>query len=395
VLLKRIDDLINKEVIRYSPTLLEIGEHITSVITKKQQEPRILAHFSQDETLIQAYRDNKDLYATIASQVYKKDYYECMEKWQDGMANPAGKKLRSRMKQLVLAIMYGKGSQTLSEDLKITLEEAQDIIEQFYTTYPKIKLWIDKVMEDAMTTGFVETLWGRRRRLPDLLLEPYEFSCKVSKPLNFNPLFDIPNEIILEDTSKVELYKNRMLNARYWKEKQEIKKQAEKAGVKIKDNNSFIAQAKRQCVNAIIQGSAADMSKRAMILINRNERLKELGFKLLIPVHDELAGECPRENAEEVSQLLSKLMRESALPECSVPMKCDTYVVSRWYEDDFSDSITEEYNKLLKGDAEKNKKPLLEEEALSKMTENHSEIDLNILKEMCFGQFECGKYEKI
>jgi DNA polymerase-1 len=355
-----------------------------------QQEPRILAHFSGDEALIEAYRNNRDLYSTIASQVYKKTYYECMERWEDGSPNPTGKKLRGQMKQLVLAIMYGKGAQSLAEDLKISVEEAQAIIEQFYNTYPKVKVWIDNTIESAKKNGYVETLWGRRRRLPDIQLEPYEITCEMRKPLNFNPLFDVPTEVVVEDTSMIDIYKEKLRKARYWKEKQEIKARAEKDGVKIKDNNSFIAGAIRQCVNAVIQGTAADMSKRAMILVHNNKRLKELGFKLLLTVHDEIVGECPRETSEEAAKLLSQLMKEAATPECSVPMKCDTYIVSRWYEDDFSDSITESYNKLLKGD-----EPLTPEQAFRKISEEHSEIDDVYLEKMCLGTFECGVYEEI
>ena len=88
------------------------------------------------------------------------------------------------------------------------------------------------------------------------------------------------------------------------------------------------------------------MSKLAMRKVFDNQRLKELGFKIVLQIHDELIGECPKENAEEVSTILSDVMKHCAEPVVQVPFKCDTYIVPRWYDDDFGDIIREEYAKL-------------------------------------------------
>ena len=121
-----------------------------------------------------------------------------------------------------------------------------------------------------------------------------------------------------------------------------------KEGVIVKDNSGFISQAERQSVNARIQGSAATMSKKAMIKVYRDQKLKDLGFKLMIAVHDELIGECPKENAEEVAERLSDLMKISALPEVQVPFKCDPTIEDSWYYTKYETSVKGEYSELLK-----------------------------------------------
>ena len=107
--------------------------------------------------------------------------------------------------------------------------------------------------------------------------------------------------------------------------------QAAKEGIIIKDNGSYIADAERQCVNSIIQGTAADMTKKAMIAIGNDEILKELNCKLVLQVHDEVIAECPIENAKKCAERLSELMIESAKEKISVPMKCDAEITKQWY----------------------------------------------------------------
>ena len=102
------------------------------------------------------------------------------------------------------------------------------------------------------------------------------------------------------------------------------------------DNGAKIADAQRQCVNARIQGSAADMSKLAMILVGNDERLKELGFRLLVPVHDELIAECPEENVKECSERFAMLMSQAAESRLTIPIKCDVEVTKRWYGETYN-----------------------------------------------------------
>lgn len=298
-----------------------------------QQEPRTLAHMSKDQNLIQAYKDGKDIYAWIAEKIYKVPYEECKEFRPDGTKNDEGKKRRDSVKSIILGIMYGRGAKAIAEQLGCSTKEAQRIVDQFYDSFPKVRKWMDDTMHKAHITGYVETAWGRKRRLPDLLLEPYEFKMLDSQPMDFDPLsfdslepvsFDVP-----EKTKKE--YIKRLDSTWSMKEKRNIITEAKQRGISIKDNGGFIADAERQCINSIIQGSAADMSKLAMIAIGTDERLKQLNCKLLIPVHDEVIAECPEEHAKECAQRLSQLMIEAAASKISVPMKCDAEVTRVWY----------------------------------------------------------------
>ena len=99
----------------------------------------------------------------------------------------------------------------------------------------------------------------------------------------------------------------------------------------IKDNGAKIADATRQCVNARIQGSAADLTKLAMIELHNNEELRELGFRMLIPVHDEIIAECPEKNAKRCAELLAQTMSRAAERVLEMPIKCDVEVTRAWY----------------------------------------------------------------
>jgi len=134
---------------------------------------------------------------------------------------------------------------------------------------------------------------------------------------------EVPENIVLMYIKKLRTCRTRF-------EKQSIKNQAKDKGIIIKDNGGYIAEARRQCVNSRIQGSAADQTKLAMILIGNDKQLKDLGFRLLLQVHDELIGECPEENAKEVSERFSALMVEAA-KDLKVPSKCDVEISKRWY----------------------------------------------------------------
>ena len=297
------------------------------------QEPRLTAHMSQDEKMIQAYKDGKDLYVEIASIAYGLPYSECQEFRPDGTRNPEGKERRGAAKAIVLGVCYGKGVAAIADDLGISKKKAQEIYDKIMISFPGLKRFMDDSEEMAREKGFVTTVWGRKRRLPNMQLEPYEFSFVGGIRRDFDPLFDdedledSPNEISEEIKKK---YIKLMSKAYGRKEKEIVRARAKEEGILIKDNGGYIAEATRQCVNSRIQGSAADMTKKAMILIGNDEKMKELGFRLLLPVHDELIGEAPRENAKEAGERLSYLMIEAA-KDLSVPSKCDVEITERWY----------------------------------------------------------------
>ena len=311
-----------------------------------QQEPRLLSHYSGDEHMVNAYKEGKDLYAMIASKVYHNNYEDNLEfNPITKKIQPDGKHRRTSVKSLLLGLMYGRGTKSIAEQLNCSFEEANDIKNGFFNEFPKVEQWMSNTQVEAKQRGYVEDIWGRRRRLPDLLREKYEVTYKNSVT-TFNPLIGGTGKYNPNNEGIINTYKTKLNNAKYKSEIDNIKKEASQIGISIKDNSGFIAQAERQCVNARIQGGAASMSKRAMINVYNNEELRELGFKLLIAVHDELIGECPIENAERVKELLSQEMIDSALPEVKVPMKCDTDSFPAWYYDVYQAEIKKEFDTL-------------------------------------------------
>jgi DNA polymerase I-like protein with 3'-5' exonuclease and polymerase domains len=315
-----------------------------------QQEPRLLSSYSGDENMINAYKQGKDLYATIASKIYHNDYWDNMEFKEDGTPSPEGKKRRSSVKGLLLGIMYGMGPASLAATIKGTIQDAQQIIDDFYKEFPKVKQWIDRTNADAKTYGFVEDMWGRRRRLPDIQMPKFELTYKdeSSNTIDFNPILGTLNLVKKEVNPKIAKYEKLLEKANGLKEITAIKTDAKKEGVNIVDNGGYISRAERQCVNARVQGGAATMSKKAMIKVHHDEELQRLGFRLMLAVHDELIGECPQENAEQVADRLCEIMKGAALPECITPFKCDPTIESVWYETDYSDNIRQTYSKLCK-----------------------------------------------
>lgn len=301
-----------------------------------QQEPRCLAHMSGDEHMINAYLEGKDLYGTIASKIYKMPYEECLEFRPDGSVNPEGKARRTSVKPVLLGIMYGRGVPSIAEQMKITPKEAQGIIDDFYNGFPKVKDFVDFAQQFAHDYGFVETAWGRKRRLTNMLLDPIEIKkCIKDYDEDFDVFAFNADEVIPQDdyVSDEVYYKYlRLMKQAFGRaKKQEVIDLALKEGYVITDNSAKIAEAQRQCVNSIIQGSAADMTKITMIKIHDDEELNKLGYKLIIPVHDEVLGVCPKENAKAVRDRLEHIMVHIVDGFFKIPMKCDIEVTERWY----------------------------------------------------------------
>lgn len=299
-----------------------------------QQEPRSLAHMSGDEHFQSAYKEGKDIYAWCASMVYHVDYEECKEFRPDGSVNPEGKKRRSSMKSVILGLMYGRGASAIAEQLNISMQEAKGIIDAFNDAFPKVKEYTDFLQHQAATEGYVQTAYGRKRRLPDMMLPDYEF--KVSDPTklaSFDPLDFAGNNSgngeIPED--RKQYFTQKMNKAWGFSQKAKIKDEAAAEGIQIIDNGGKKADASRQCLNSVIQGSAADITKRAMIDIYNDDELNALQFKMLIPVHDEIIGECPKENAKRCAERLEEVMINCCKDVIKTPMACDTEICERWY----------------------------------------------------------------
>lgn len=312
-----------------------------------QQEPRLLAHYAQDAHMIQAYREGKDLYATMAARVYGNDYWDNMEHLEDGTPNPEGKKRRSSVKSICLGLLYGRGTASVAEQVGVSVKEAQALVDRFFNGFPTIKKWIQETQQVAHKMGYVEDVMGRRRRLPDIQLPKYDFKLKdPTKDIEFNPILNVDSDVSSYSNPLASKYRKLIEKVSSRKDFNSIREQAEKDGISIIDNTGFISRAERQCVNARVQGGAGTITKIAMINVANDPDMIKMGFKILICVHDEIIGECPQEYAAEAGKRLSEIMIQSAAQVCSVPMKVDTYQVSRWYEDDFSDLINEKYAKL-------------------------------------------------
>ena len=302
-----------------------------------QQEPKVMTQMCGDPKMIKAYQEGKDLYAEIAALSFNTTYENCLEFRPDGTTNPDGKNRRSQAKSILLGVLYGRGVPSIAEQLGTTTKKAQAIKDSVFKGFPAIPKFEEDSLDMAYEKGYVTTLWGRKRRLPDLQLPEYEFKWKDGARPD-NDLLDFDEEVFgeVEDTSVpdelVQKYTRRLRQA-YFGQKRKIFEDANKEGIWVVDNGAKIADAQRQCVNARIQGSAADMSKLAMILVGNDERLKELGFRLLIPVHDELIAECPEENVKECSERFAMLMSKAAESGLSIPIKCDVEITKAWYGD--------------------------------------------------------------
>ena len=240
-----------------------------------QIEPRVLAFLSGDESMINAYKEGKDLYAIMGSQVYQLPYEDCREFYPDGTVNAEGKHRRTTMKSVLLGIMYERGATAIGEQFNKSAEWAQQLIDNFYKSFPKINQYRLKIENMAETYGYVTTITGRKRRLPDMQLED-------------------------------------------------------------KDDYRY-QEAHRQSLNSVIQGSSADIMKLSMIAIYNDPRYKELDCHMIITVHDELIMEVPEDHIKEGAELLVGTMKRVGHSLIDLPMSVDAEVNDYWYGENLAE----------------------------------------------------------
>ena len=197
-----------------------------------QIELRLLAHIANDETMIAAFRSGEDIHAVTASQVFGVPLAE---------VTPLQ---RSHAKAVNFGIVYGISAFSLAQDIGVFQNEAKAYMDSYFAKYHGVRTYMTRVVEQAKADGYVTTLFGRRRDLPEL------------KSSNFNL-------------------------------------------------RSF---GERVALNMPIQGTAADIIKAAMVRVDARMRAEKLQARLLLQVHDELIVECPAEEAETVKTILTEEM---------------------------------------------------------------------------------------
>ena len=313
-----------------------------------QQEPKILAYKSGDPKMIDAFQKNRDIYATIAALSFNKPYEDCLEFYVDengkktDQVNREGKERRTSAKSIVLGITYGRSTKTVGEQLfgknkEMTDDEktkaAQNVYDAVLGAFPNLDQFMHKCQNDARKNGYVETILGRRRHIRDMQLKPYEFRAGKGY---INPDIDPLDQKTLKKKNELPERVVKALEKEFSRYKykgqiyKRIKQLEEEDHIKVINNTKKITDATRQCVNSVIQGSAAELTKIALLKIFNNEEWHQLGARVLLPVHDELIAEVPIRNAKRAGELLGGLMSEagSFLP---FTINCDVTTTYRWY----------------------------------------------------------------
>ena len=267
--------------------------------------------------------------------------------------------------------MYGRGARAIAEQIGSTVERAQEIVDDFYKSFPSVKAWMEASLAKLKEKEYVEDFYGRRRRLPDINLPAYD--VKRLKPQStaetFNPFINCSDrevEDLLVQEWKVKVKEKVDASQRFQREKaikegrvfvendemsnkqyETLAKEALKKGIKIEAFTGRRSQAERQCVNAMIQGGAATMTKIAMNKIYRDPILNQYGFKMLIGVHDELIGQCKEEYKDICADRLCEVMKTCVSDIVDVPFKCDPSVERKWYFSEMAYSLQDKYKNLV------------------------------------------------
>ena len=197
-----------------------------------QIELRILAHITGDEHMQQAFLNGEDIHRSTAAKIYGIPQSEVTPR------------LRSSAKAINFGIMYGKGAYSLSKDIGVTVKEADAFLKNYLAAFPSVSGYMDKTIADAKANGYVSTLFGRRRTLPELA------------STNFN----------------------------------------------------VRASGERMARNTPIQGTAADVIKLAMVRVWKRLRDEKMASRLILTVHDELIVEAPEAEAEQAARILREEM---------------------------------------------------------------------------------------
>jgi DNA polymerase I len=206
--------------------------HLILSADYSQIELRIMAHMSEDENMTEAFRKNEDIHAATAAKIYNIPLDEVT------------RDMRNKAKTANFGIIYGISAFGLSQRLKIPRKEAADLIEGYFRTFPNVKQYMEISIQAGRSLGYVKTLFGRRRHLPDI----------------------------------------------------------------VSANATVRGMAERNAINSPIQGTAADIIKLAMINIHRAIKAQNLRSEMMLQVHDELVFDVPLEEVETLKKLVKEEM---------------------------------------------------------------------------------------
>ena len=326
-----------RHMFRATPGYVMLGSDFS------QQEPKLTAFVGDIKEMCEGFAHGKDAYALIASVSFNMPYEKCLEFHPDTHEyQPDGKARRSEAKSILLGVLYGRSIPSIADQLygkrdDMTDEQkqkaAQKVFDAVMNAFPGLRNLMINTQNHASQYGYTETILGRRRHLPDMQLPEFEFKAMKGyvnpdvDPLDVNTLEnrdEIPKHVV--DDLKKEFGKYKY----YGQIAKRTKQLYEEEHIRVINNRPKINDAKRQCVNSVVQGSAADLTKMAILNLCNNKRWQEIGGRLLVPVHDELITEVPEQYAEEGAKILSDCMCGAAsfMP---FPITCDVETSYRWY----------------------------------------------------------------
>lgn len=222
-------------------------QHVLLSADYSQVELRVIAALSGDVNMIEAFKNNLDIHIATAARVFGVSHEEVT------------KEMRSSAKAVNFGIIYGQSAFGLSQNLNIPLKEAKEIIDNYFAQYPGIRSYMDKNIELAREKGYVETILGRKRSLPDI----------------------------------------------------------------HSGNATVRGFAERNAINSPIQGSAADIIKLAMIKIHKEFKLKQFRSKMVLQVHDELVFDAHKDELEQIIPLIREKMENAIKLEVPLLVELD------------------------------------------------------------------------
>jgi DNA polymerase-1 len=226
--------------------------HVLISADYSQIELRVLAHLANEASLVDAFRTGEDIHDRTALKVFGAE--SGLDRYE----------LRRRAKIINYALLYGKTAFTLSKDIGVTQQAAQEFIDAYFAGFPAVRAFIDRTLEEARATGVVRTLFGRRRLVPNLTSRNYQIK----------------------------------------------------------------AAAERETVNMPIQGTAADILKKAMIDLHAALPREGLRTRMILTVHDELLFESPTDEADAATALVRERMEHAVA--LNVPLTVDIGIAPNW-----------------------------------------------------------------